>query len=140
MLTAQETITYDAIKLSAQNCEPCPRADDLVEITGCQSVSTTVKFVQSLEAKGFIKIERYQRSRRVYVVELDMWTALPLNRSPHWRDRPRQLPAPSITTIRQRKTDVADEISKWAINRGVAMCDALADLVFVGWEVEKERG
>lgn len=35
---------------------------------------------------------------------------------------------------------MAAEIMSWANHRGVSLSDALADLVFVGWEVEKERG
>lgn len=41
-----------------------------------------------LIARGLIRVETYQVSRRVFVVELDLWTAAPANTAPHWRMRP----------------------------------------------------
>ncbi len=139
-LTENELIVYGAICRAADNCEPCPKAEDLQELTGVQSVSTTVKLVGLLEKRGMIEVERFQRGRRVRIVETNRWTSMPINIAPHWRTRPRDIPSASVAVIRERKPDTAKQIEKWAIHRGVAMCDALADLVFIGWEVEKERG
>lgn len=139
-LSKTERVAYEAIKRAADRCEPCPTCDDLRAILNFDSVSGTVRVVQRLEAKGLIEVRRFQRSRQVRIVETDKWTARPLNCAPHWRDRPREMPTPAQHTIRQREPSIAKQIETWAAKRRISFSDALADLVFVGWEVEKNRG
>src|SRR3546814_19759806 len=90
--------------------------------------------------KGLIKVDRFQRSRRVYIVATDKWTPMPLNTAPHWRNRPQQVPSPSLQAVRERRPDIAAQLITRASQLGKPAVEFLADLVFVGWEVEKERG
>jgi hypothetical protein len=98
-------------------------------------VSTTVSVMQRLERKGLIRIKRYQRSRQVYVVELDQWTKEPANKVPHWRDvpRPQNLPSVALPTIAARRPDEAAQIQTEIRRRGAMPADFIAELVHMGW-------
>lgn len=139
-LSLNERLVYEALKRAADRCEPCPKHDELNAIINCSSTSTSPTIVKRLEEMGLIEVQRFQRSRQVRIVETDKWTARPLNCAPHWRDRPREMPTPAQHAIRQREPSIAQQIEKWANERRISFSDALADLVFVGWEVEKSRG
>lgn len=131
---------YGAIVSAAEAGLPAPMADDLVEVSGYSAVSSTVDAVRRLEQRGLIEVRRYQRSRQIMIVESGLWTARPLNTAPHWRERPRDIPTPSPVAVKARAPDVSADILKWASSRGVSLSEALADLVYVGWKVEMERG
>ncbi|ALH82919.1 hypothetical protein [Sphingopyxis macrogoltabida] len=131
---------YGAIVSAAEAGRPAPTCDDLVEVSGYSAVSSTVGAVQRLEQRGLIEVRRYQRSRQIMIVESGLWTARPLNEAPHWRERPREIPTPSPVAVKSRDADVSADILKWASSRGVSLSEALADLVYVGWKVEMERG
>lgn len=139
-LTENETKVFRALWSAAEREEPCPTVDDLRDLLDFSSCSGTVQIVQRLEEKGLIEVQRFQRTRQVCIVATGKCTARPINTAPHWRDRPKETPSPSIAIVRERKPNLAGEIMAWAGSRNVAYADALADLVFVGWEVEKARG
>jgi len=139
-LSETERVAYEAIKHAAERCEPCPKNEDLAALISFESLGGTADLVSRLELKGLIEVQRFQRSRQVRIVETDKWTARPLNCAPHWRDRPKDMPTPAQHAIRQREPSIAQQIEKWASERRMSFSDALADLVFVGWEVERERG
>lgn len=139
-LPVKDRLIYGALHRAAVNGKPCPTADDLVEVSGYSAVSSTVEAIQRLERRGLIEVHRFQRSRQIKIVESGQWTARPLNQAPHWRDRPRDVPSPSPVIVKARNADVSTEILKWAAHRGVSFSEALADLVYVGWKVEMERG
>jgi hypothetical protein len=109
--------------------------DDLSSLLGGSSVSTTVSIMHRLERKGLIRVKRYQRSRHVYVVEMDRWTAEPVNKSPHWRDvpRPTNLPTVALPTIAMRRPDQAAAIQTEIRRRGAMPADFIAELVHIGW-------
>lgn len=139
-LPLKDRLIYGELNRAAVAGQPCPTADDLVEVSGYSSVSSTVEAIQRLERRGVIEVRRFQRSRQIMIVETGQWTARPLNQAPHWRDRPREVPSPSPVIVKARDVDVSVEIMKWAAGRGVSFSEALADLVYVGWKVEMERG
>jgi hypothetical protein len=141
-LPPKDRAIYAAIAAAARAGRPCPTADDLVEVSGYAAVSSTVDAVHRIERSGVIVVERWQRSRRVMLADTGEWTALPLNRAPHWRERPRDaaLPLPSLAVVATKQIGLAHDVRQWAASRGVSLADALADLVYVGWKVEVERG
>ncbi len=139
-LTENELIIFRALVAATERSEPCPDHADLNALIGCSSTSTSPTIVGRLEKMGLIEVQRFQRSRQVCIVATGKCTARPINTAPHWRDRPKETPSPSIAIVRERKPNLAGEIMAWAGSRNVAYADALADLVFVGWEVEKARG
>lgn len=139
-LTPNERIVYDALVKAANASAPAPKHDELNELIGCSSTSTSPTIVRRLEEKGLVEVERFQRTRQICIVETGKCTAMPLSTAPHWRNRPRDVPAPSLAIIRERKPDVAAQIFTQATKLGKPVVEYLADLVFVGFEVEKSRG
>lgn len=129
-----ERLIYRALVRAANAGKPCPTADELSEIIGSHSVSTTVGVIQRLEKKGKVKVDRYQRGRRVTIVATGKTTRACMNTAPHWRDRPHDVPSPAPTILKQRKPDTAAEIFREAQKRGKAPQDFLADLVWIGWQ------
>lgn len=74
-LTYAERVALEAITQAAEENHVCPTNLDLEEITGYNSASMGPKLVRLLEEKGFIQVQRFQRFRRVKVVETGKWTA-----------------------------------------------------------------
>lgn len=139
-LTRNERIVYEALVRAADATEPAPKNDELMGMLGCSSDSTPPHTVRKLEEKGLIEVERFQRTRQVCIVATGKCTAMPMSTAPHWRDRPREVPAPSIAAVRERAPDIAAQILTQAAKMGKPAVEYLADLVFVGWKVEQERG
>ena len=79
---------------AAEAGRPAPTADDIQEHTGCNSISSTVGFVQKLEKRGLISVERFQRSRRITILATGKRTAAVANQTPHWRSGPPARHAP----------------------------------------------
>jgi hypothetical protein len=131
---AERVIYAEVVRCAEEQCE-MSKADDLVEMLGASSVSTTVGILQRLERKGLIRIRRFQRSRQVYVVELDKWTREPSNTVPHWRDvpRPSNLPTISIHTYAQKRQDEAMLIQTETRKLGKMPAEFIADLIHIGW-------
>lgn len=139
-LSHNEIAIYRELVQAAREGRPCPNADQLNEVIDCSSASTSTTIMSRLERYGLIRVDRYQRSRQVHIVATGESTAEPASKVPHWRDRPREVPTPAISVLKQRGPDVMAQIAAWASRRGVPVVDALADLVWVGWEVEQGRG
>lgn len=82
-----DQIIMGALTSAAEQGAYCPTADDLSDMIDSNAVSTTVAIIHRLERRGLVKVERYQRSRRVTIVETGCSTAEPANKAPHWRVR-----------------------------------------------------
>lgn len=119
---------------------PIPTIDVIAEKLDVALGGTVPEMFRRLHDMGLIINEAFQRGRRVCLVETGKWSALPLNVAPHWRSRPKNVPAPAPVAIRARRADIAAEIFTEAARLGKPAVEYLADLVFVGWEVEKSRG
>lgn len=130
----EERIVLQALVRAANAGQRCPTADDLLELLPhLNSVSTTVVILKRLERKGMIKVDRYQRARRVTILKSGKATAAPSSLAPHWRDRPRDVPAPAQHVVQQRKPDTAAQIFAEARKLGISPQDFLAQLVWEGW-------
>jgi hypothetical protein len=137
-LTADQRVVLKAIVAAARAGARAPTADDLLALLPHrESVSTTVNIIQALEARGMIKVERYQRSRRI-ILPSGKATAMPTNTTPHWRDRPRNIPSPARAAI-ERRPEPAEAIMAEARKAGRAPQDFLADLVWIGWQAYQGR-
>lgn len=130
-----ERLVYAEVVRCVEEEREMTNQDDLAEILGGSSVSTTVGVLQRLERKGLIRIKRYQRSRQVYVVELDRSTKEPANKVPHWRDvpRPTNLPTVSLQTLAARRPDEATQIQTEIRRLGKMPAEFIAELVHIGW-------
>lgn len=135
-LTAWERTILDAIVDAAEHGRPAPKAIELQDLCGCLSISITVHIVRRLERKGLIRVERYQRSRRITIVSTGRTTAAVSNRTPHWRSKPRpaSLPAPTLAKIRERDEDFARELMRAAREEKMEFGDFLVELVWTGWQ------
>jgi hypothetical protein len=135
-LTEMERETLALITEATEAGRQAPTADDIQERTGCNSISTTVNLVRRLERRGLIMVERFQRTRRITVMETGKRTADVGNETPHWRSapRPRGVPAVAISYVQQRKPDLAREMIVAARREGLSVQDFLGELVWAGWK------
>ncbi|MES2055273.1 MAG: hypothetical protein V4564_04965 [Pseudomonadota bacterium] len=135
-LTLWEQRIFATIVDAADAQRLAPTADELQAACGCNSVSTTVHIVQRLERRGLIHVERYQRSRRMFITATGKATAPVCNKTPHWRTipRPKSAPTLSVQQLRQRQPDLAAEIIRAAHRDGMRIDDFIADLVWRGWQ------
>lgn len=129
-----EDVILNALVQAAEVGSPCPTADDLSDLIGSSSVSTTVGIMQRLEKRGIIKIERYQRERRVTIVKTGAKTAQVKTPVPHWRDRPRAVPSPAFEVVRRRDPEASQALMVAARHEGRALSDFLADMVWLGFQ------
>lgn len=139
-LTESERVIYEALVKAAEAGLPAPDHLELNCKIGRSSTSTSPRIVGRLVKKGLIEREIFQRSRRICIVATGKCTAMPMSTAPHWRDRPRDVPTPAVAAVRERRPDIAAQIFTQAAKMGKPAVEYLADLVFVGWQVEKERG
>lgn len=115
---------------AAQRGDPVPSYNRLYEMLDISEGSgRLISLDRKLEEAGLIKRRTYQRSRAVFVVELDKWTARPMNESPHWRGA-----AVTIGDLRKQDLVWAMEIAAYADREGQETKEVLARLVWAGAE------
>lgn len=122
-----EMMIYRAIVRAVQEDRECPTCDDLCDLIGSASVTSSVQIIQRLERKGMIKVRRYQRSRQVYVHALDAWTKEPANKSEPWREQ-----AVTLSALKAERPDEAIEMQIEADRRGVSLAQYLRTCVWAG--------
>jgi DNA-binding MarR family transcriptional regulator len=137
---AEQIIYAEVVRCATLDLE-MTSCDDLADMLGGAAVSTTVGILNRLEKKGVIRIKRYQRSRQVYVVELDLSTREPRNKTPHWREQERE-PVPSIhqQTLKAYNPKLAERVLKEAFKVGKTPPEFMELLVRIGfaeWEAEQ---
>jgi hypothetical protein len=138
-LTDDERTILTALVKAARAGEPCPTNEDLLGLLPQRnSLSGIIKIMDRLADRKIIRIDRYQRSRRVTIVASGKATAKPSNTATHWRNRPRNIPSPAIASVQQRKPDAAAEIIRQAQTLGLAPQDFLCDLVWIGWQTFRD--
>lgn len=136
-------LVMEVIRKAAGEGIQMPSNDDIAAELGLQGSSTVPGIVNRLEARGLIKVDRYQRSRRVTIVATGESTAMPKNTSPHWRQRPCNLPTPSLPAIRRKNQDITQRIMVAARREQRDFVQFLADMVWLGfeqYEAEKAEG
>lgn len=74
-LTRIDYQVYEALCQAASDGAPCPMNLDLEEMFGYSSASQGARLIRRLEERNMIRVERYQRFRRVQIVETGKWTA-----------------------------------------------------------------
>lgn len=121
-----EMMVYRELRRAALAGEPCPTCDALVDLIGANAVATTVNIIRRLETRGLIKVKRYQRTRQVWVAEVDASTAEPSSDAQHWREG-----AVTIGDLRKVDVDLALNVSA-SVRAGVTLKDALMALVLDG--------
>jgi hypothetical protein len=97
--------------------------------------------LKRLEDKGYIKRTVFQKGMIVCIPSLNICTAPPQDKSPHWRQRTERVPTPTIQAVRERNKPIASMIEAEARQLGKAPAEFLADLVYIGWsEYQAEKG
>jgi hypothetical protein len=133
---AKEAI-FERLSVAASNGEICPTADELQEVSGVESVSTTVALMHILEREQRIVVQRFQKSRSVTIVATGDSTATPENQTPHWRDLPGKPPSVSPHGFAQRYQDKAQVIHAGARNEGKSLQEYLDECILLGLEVKE---
>lgn len=100
-----EHMIYWAHVRAAEAGELVKLKADLAATLDC-SESTLTTIEQRMELKGWIKVDRYQRGRRVTIMSTGKKTAQPLSTAPHWRGRPEHTDG-AFSLMRMRHPDMA---------------------------------
>ncbi|SNT15685.1 hypothetical protein SAMN06295912_1505 [Sphingomonas laterariae] len=132
-----EALVFTAVAEAADVGAPCPSNQDLADIID-GSVSSPPYILTRLQRQGLIAIERYQKERRITIVETGKQTAPVRNPAIHWRNRKRNVPAPAITAVRQRDNETGRRIIVAARREGMDVQTFLTCMVAVGF-AEYER-
>ncbi|ODP39268.1 hypothetical protein [Sphingomonas turrisvirgatae] len=139
LLSDNEAIIYRALDQAAREGRPCPANEELSALLGCSSDSTSPTIVTRLDRRGYIRVQRYQRSRQVTIIRTGMSTAEPASKAPHWRDRPKNIPAPAPDSIKAKRPDTFSQIVMAANRERRPIADFLADLVWIGFDAFKQE-
>ncbi len=136
-----EKIVHDAIRSAAELGDFAPSKVDLGILIGVDGEGGTIsEMVWRIEQMGCFEVKRGQRGWQFFFAD-GKATARPLGKfDPHHTRRPRDVPTPSLSVVRARRPDAVAQILVWASGRNIPIVDALADLVWLGWQVEQERG
>lgn len=91
-LTPRQQRIYDIIANAARAGKVCPTNKAIAKMEGLTSASAVADIIARLQRKGVIEVERFNRSRIIYLVDLDLETAPPslsslAGHAPHWRLR-----------------------------------------------------
>lgn len=76
-LSPEETTVYQMLYEAAEAGATCPVNIEIEVETGLSSSSMGPKLVSRLEQKGWVKVERAQKARRVQIMSTGKWTAWP---------------------------------------------------------------
>lgn len=131
-LTAEQ-IVYDALAAAADAGLPCPSNEDLAELLGGYALSAPPQIIDRLVRSGRVTVVRYHKEREVTIVATGLSTAPARTPVPHWRDRPRDVPAPAEHALRRARPETASSIFAAARKMGRMPAEFLADLVWIGW-------
>lgn len=137
-LSHSEREILAALTRAAEQGTACPMNAELDARIGANSASTSATIVKRLEGWGLIRVERWQRERRVTIVATGKATAEVRTRAPHWRDRPRNIPAPTPQRVKLRDPERFDAILAAARREERELAEFLADLVWLGWGTYRE--
>ena len=118
-LNAREEILMGIIRECTEAALPIPTIDSIAEKLDVALGGTVPEMFRRLQDMGLIINEPFQRGRRVCLVETGKWSAAPLNTAPHWRTRPKKVPAPAPIAIRTRRPDIAAEIEAHGSHHGL---------------------
>jgi hypothetical protein len=104
-----------------------PTHMDLSTLLDC-CLSTPTHLEQKMETKGWIKVDRYQRGRRVTIMSTGKSTKEPQGTAPHWRTRPEHQLEP-MALLRARHPDVFQQIVVGARRERKSVAAYTADLI-----------
>jgi DNA-binding MarR family transcriptional regulator len=124
-----EMMVYRALRKAADEERECPSADDISDLIGANAVSTTVDLIQRLERKGMIRVQRYQRSRRVFIIETGKSTKEPTNKAPPWREQ-----AITLSALQAERPDMMIEVTLAADRAGVTLAEYFRTCFWAGFE------
>lgn len=136
-LSPREAQVLSALSEAAESGVRCPSNEDLADLCGFSTIASPPGVLARLQTMGFIRVRIAQKGRQVTIMATGKSTAPMTNPAPHWRDRPRDVPTPSIDKLRQQRPDDVSCILREAQRAGRAPADFLADLVWRGWAAHR---
>lgn len=132
-LSPREAMVLTALSEAAERGARCPSNEELADLCGYFAVASPPGVIGRLAAMGLISVRVGQKERQVTIMATGKSTAPMTNAAPHWRNRPRNVPTPSLDKLRQQRPDDVSSILLEARRVGRAPADFLADLVWRGW-------
>lgn len=136
--TDSERMLLALCRDAAERQDFAPTTDDLAHALGVSQGGAIPEMLRRLHDMGEIEVRSFQRGRQICFPD-GLCTARPLNTAPHWRTRPPVVPTPAPGVVNARDPAISAQIFRRASQLGKSSAEYLADLVFIGWEVEKER-
>jgi hypothetical protein len=133
-----EDVVLDALTRAAQFGVRCPSNEELGALLD-YGVSAPPGILRRLEMRGVIKVDRYQRERRVTIIATGQQTSEVRTPAVHWRDRPQDVPSPPAHAVAAKRPDTARDVFATARRLGRSPADFLADLVWIGWAHWQEQ-
>lgn len=134
-LTPNERSVYDFIEAAAAEDRELEPNDEIAHQCGWSGTGTVSDILRRLERKGVIKVESFQRGRKVWVARMEKWTAAPPCTAPHWRDVYREsrgktptVPPARIATV----ANVAMTVNQIMRERNLPMVEAQVLLMSYG--------
>lgn len=122
-----EMMVYRALRDAADAAAPCPTCDELCDLIGCDSSSTPVRIIHQLEARGLIRVKRYQRARQVFVVATGKWTRAPASTSEPWRET-----AVTLSALQRERPDDTIELLLAADRAGKPLAAFMREMLWAG--------
>lgn len=122
-----EHMIYWAHVRAADAGEPAATHMDLSALLDC-CLSTPTHLEQKMEGRGWLKVERFQRGRRVTIMATGKSTRQPQGTTPHWRSRPEHQLEP-MSLLRTRHPEVFQEILVAARRERKSVAAYTADLI-----------
>lgn len=130
-----EAMVYRELSRAADENRTCPTVTDLCVLLDCSPGGTTAGIIKRLERRGLIKVDRYQRERRVTIVATGKSTAEVRTPAPHWRTRPRPASMPSVapTYLTAKRASMGSALVSAAQQEGMSVQEFIAELAWTGW-------
>lgn len=127
-----EHMVYWAHVRAAQIGDAAPLRIDLAARIGCESETGITGIEQRMERRGWIKVERFQRERRVEIVATGEKTREPKNKAPHWRQRPEH-GCESVALLQRRKPELHRDLLLAARRERKSLAALLVEVIALGW-------
>lgn len=133
-LTEIERSVLEFVERAALQERELESNEAIADALGFSGTGTIRGIMLRLERKGYVRIESYQRGRKVYATRVERWTRPPMCVVPHWRtvfDQSRETPSLPLARLLSFPTVVA-EINRLQRERNLSFADAQIVLMSYG--------
>lgn len=135
-----EHMLYWAHVRAADEGAPALIGEEVAELLGCANGGGTMNGIeQRMERKGWIRVERFQRWRRITIMATGKSTATVGAPSPHWRHRPEHGCEP-VALLKLHHPEAYQEMLIQARRERRSLAAYLAAFLAKAWACRLEDG